>query len=318
VAYEAYLRGRHEARRSTQASNQAALEHFRRAVARAPKYAPPRAAMAESYLALAQEFAAMPAAEATKLAKAAVADALDIDDTLAQAHNVLATIKFQVDWDFAGAEQQYRRAIELDPSFVDARLQYATFLSYRARFDDALHQLSLARELDPVSPAVAETAGRVHYYARQYDRAVAELRRAATLEPTNVGVYVGLGRVLNAMGRYDEAIAEYKRASASYSDHPFFEAEIAQAEIAAGRAAAGRRRLARLRARMSSPGSQVTPYMLALINARLDRNEAFLWLAREFEARSARVLVLKVDPRVDPLRSDPRFPTFLQKLGLQP
>jgi TolB-like protein/Tfp pilus assembly protein PilF len=318
VAYDAYLRGRHERRTGTQAGMRSALEHFQKAIARAPKYAPPRVSLAEAYLRLGQDFAAMPATEAARLAKAAVADALDIDDSLAQAHSVLATIKYQVDWDFAGAEQQFQRAIELDPSFVEAHLDYAAFLYSRGRFDEALRQVSLARELDPLSPMVADTAGRAHYFARQYDRALAEVRRATQLEPTAIGGYVGLGRVLTAMGRHDEAIAEFKRASASHAGHPYLEAEIAQAEIAAGRVADGRRRLARLRARMTGPASQVTPYMLALVNARIDSNEAFTWLEREFESRSARILMIKVDPRIDPLRSDPRFPAFLKKLGLEP
>jgi serine/threonine-protein kinase len=318
VAYDAYLRGRFERRKATQASTEAALEQFRRSVTRDPKYAPPRAAMAECYLRLGEDFASMPAAEAARLAKAAVADALDIDGNLANAHSVLATIKYQLDWDFAGAEQQFERAIQLDPSAVETRLEYATFLSSRGRSAEALAHLSLARELDPLSAMVADTAAKVYYHARQYDRATSELRRTIQLEPTANSAYVGLGRVFSAMGRYDEAIAEYKRASANSAGHPYFEAEIAQAELAAGRTAQGRRRLSALRAEYGRGPSQITPYMLALTYARLDRNEAFAWLARDVVARSSRVLTLKVDPRADPLRSDPRFSTFIKKLGLEP
>jgi TolB-like protein/Tfp pilus assembly protein PilF len=318
VAYDAYLRGRFERRKATQAATEAALEEFRRSAARDPKYAPPRAAMAECYLRLGQDFASMPAAEAGRLAKAAVGEALEIDANLASAHSVLAAIRYQVDWDFGAAEQQFERAIQLDPSAVETRLEYAAFLSSRGRSEDALQQLSLARELDPLSPGVADIAARVYYHARQYDRAIAELRRAIDLEPTSNSAYLGLGRVYSAMGRYDEAIAEYTRASKDFAGHPYFEAEIAQVEIAAGRTAQGRRRLAALRSQYGRPGSQVTPYMLALTSARLDRDEAFAWLEREFAVQSLRVLALKVDPRADPLRSDPRYGALVRKLGLEP
>jgi hypothetical protein len=119
------------------------------------------------------------------------------------------------------------------------------------------------------------------------------------------------------MGRYEEAIAEYTRASLNVPEHPYFEAEIAQAEIAAGRTAEGRRRAEALRAQYTRPGSQVTPYMLALTYARLDRDEAFRWLERDFAARSTRVLAIGVDPRIDPLRTDQRFPPLLEKLTLR-
>lgn len=318
VAHDAYLRGRFERRKATQAATEAALEQFRRSATRDPKYAPPRAAMADCYIRLGQDFAFMPAAEAGRLAKAAVAEALEIDANLAPAHSVLAAIKYQLDWDFPGAEQQFERAIQLDPSAVETRLEYATFLSSRGRSDEALQQISLARELDPLSPLVADVAAKVFYHARQYDRAIAELRRATQLEPTMNSAYVGLGRVFSAMGRYDDAIAEYNRASTNSAGHPYFEAEIAQVEIAAGRTGQARRRLTALRSEYGRAGSQVTPYMLALTYARLDRNEAFAWLERDFAAQSGRVLTLKVDPRADPLRSDPRFSAFVRKLGLQP
>jgi eukaryotic-like serine/threonine-protein kinase len=316
AAYEAYLRGRHEWRKATPVATEAALKHFRTATSRAPDYAPAQAALAECYLRLGQEFAAIPAAEAAKLAKTAIANALEIDDELPQAHAVLASIKYVLDWDFAGAEQQFTRAIELNPSLIDTRVEFASFLSARGQFDEALKQLSLAGELDPFSPNVADRSAAVHYHARQYDKALAEVRRSIELDPS--ASRVGLGRVLSAMGRYEEAIAEFTRASPSHGGHPYLEAEIAQAEIASGRIAEGRQRLARLRARMAGSDSRVTPYMLALIYARLDRNEAFAWLQREFDARSARVLTLKVDPRLDPLRTDPRFPAFLKKLELEP
>jgi len=317
-AYDEYLRGRYERRKQTQEGIQTALEHFQRAIAIDPQYARAHAAIAECDIRLGQELAAIPADDAARAARAEVIRALELDESLPDAHNVLATIRFQFDWDFVGAEEQYRRAIDLDPSLIEARQEYAEFLASRGRFDEAFQQLSLARELDPLSGSIANSMSRVWYFSRQYDKAVAELRRALQLEPEDVTPHVGLGRVFNAAGRHEDAIAEYTLAAAPYANHPFFEAEIAQAEVAVGRLADARRRAAQLRSRAASPSSQVALYTLVVAYARLDKDEAFRWLTRAFDVRSGRVLWAKVDPRLDPLRSDPRFAALLKRIQLAP
>jgi serine/threonine-protein kinase len=316
AAYDNYLRGRYERRKNTQAAYQTALDYFRKSVATDPRYAPAYAAIAECYLRLGKDFGVLPLEEATREAKTAVSRALELDDTLSSAHAVQAVIAFELNWDFAAAEREYKRAIELDPSDVNSREEYSVFLASRGRFDDAYAQLSLAREIDPLSALLANTAAMVSYYARRYDDALSQLQRAVRLEPTLASAYVGLARVLTAMGRYDEAIAEASRANAMFSGHPYFEAEIAQAELGAGRVVDARRRIARLEAQESDASSRVGPNLLALAYARLDKDRAFAWLERSFQVKSGFLLWLKVDPRVDPLRSDPRFSTFLRRLQL--
>jgi TolB-like protein/Tfp pilus assembly protein PilF len=317
-AYDAYLRGRYEARSYTQASTLAALEQYRRAISLEPRYARAYAAMAECFLRLGGEFGALPPADATREANDAVRRALEFDSALPEAHAMLASVRFENEWDFAGAETEFRRAIELDGSLVDAREAYAIFLATRGRFDEARSQAAFARQLDPLSASLANVTGRLHYYARDYDQAVQELQRALQLDPSDVSGRVGLGRIYNAMGRHEDAIREYQRAAVSFPGHPYFESEIAQAEIALGRTADAKRRIDALRAKANDPGSQVNAVMMALVYAPFDKDEAFRWLAKSFETRSLQPLSLKVDPRFDPLRTDPRFPEFLKRIQLEP
>ncbi len=317
-AYDAYLRGRYEARKNTQASTYAALDQYRRAIALEPRYARAYAAMAECFLKLGSDFSALPSDEATREANDAVRRALELDDALPEAHAMLASVRFETEWNFAEAEAEYRRAIELDGSLVDARAAYATFLATRGRFDEARTQAAFARQLDPLSASLANVTGLLHYYARDYDRAAQELQRAIQLDPGDVSGHVGLGRIYNAMGRHEDAIREYQRAALSFPGHPYFESEIAQAEIALGRIADAKRRIDVLKTKANIPGSQVNAVMMVLVYARLDKDEAFRWLAKAFETPSLQPLTLKVDPRFDPLRTDPRFPGFLKRIQLEP
>jgi TolB-like protein/Tfp pilus assembly protein PilF/tRNA A-37 threonylcarbamoyl transferase component Bud32 len=317
-AYDAYLRGRYEARKTTQASTYAALEQYRRAISLEPRYARAYAAMAECFLKLGNDFSALPVADATREANDAVRRALELDNALPEAHAMLASVRFQTEWNFSGAEAEYRRAIELDGSLVDARAAYATFLATRGRFDEARTQAAFARQLDPLSASLANVTGLLLYYARDYERAAQELQRAIQLDPADVSGHVGLGRIYNAMGRHEDAIREYQRAAQSFPGHPYFESEIAQAEIALGRTAEAKRRIEALRAKATEPASQVNAVMMALVYAPLDKDEAFGWLAKAFETPSWQPLTLKVDPRFDPIRADPRFQGFLKRIQLEP
>jgi serine/threonine-protein kinase len=319
-AYDNYLRGRYERRKSAPTAYESALEYFRKSVATDPRFAPAYVAIAECYLRLGQNFRMMPLDEAAREAKAAISRALELDDTLSSAHAVQADIVFELDWNFALADMEYKRAITLDPSDVESRQSYSAFLAARGRFDEAYTQLSFARELDPLSASVASSAAFVMIYAGRYEDAVSQSQRTIRLEPTDPNGYLGLALAFAGMGRYDDAIAEASRAYAKEPDEPFFEALIAEAELGAGRVENARRRIARLEARVSEPSSRVSPHMLAFAYARLDKDKAFAWLERAFELKSGagHLLWLKFDQRFEPLRSDPRFTTFLRRLQLAP
>jgi tetratricopeptide (TPR) repeat protein len=275
--------------------------------------------MAQCYLSLGGESGELPRDDSARAARDLATRALQLDGSLAEAHATLASIKFEFDWDFDGAEKDLARAIELDPSLVAARENYSMFLTSRARIDEALQQLAAARTVDPLSASVANLTAQAYYFGRRFDDALREARLAIQLDPAATGAYTGIGRILNAMGRYQEAIAQYQVAEReSSSDHPYFQSEMAQAEIGLGQRDRALVRIRALESQVDDPRSRVAPYMLALAYARLDRDASFRWFDREFERRSGHVLWLRVDPRVDPLRSDPRFATFLERLGPTP
>ncbi len=318
AAYDAYLRGRFEFRRLTQAGAEAALKHFQQALALEPRFARALVGIADCYLLLGNDFAALPQDTSARLAREAATRATELDATLADAASTLASIQFEFDWNFSSADALFQRAIALDPSLVGPREQYSSFLTSRGRFDEAFGHLAAARAVDPLSASVADRTAFAHYHARQFDRALAEITRASALDANAMSAQVGLGRVLHAMGRHHDAIAQFERASKAHANHPYFEGEIAQAEGALGLSSQALLRIRALEALANAAGSRVTPYALSLGYARIDRDVAFVWLEREFERRSPRVLWLKVDPRMDPLRPDPRFASYVRRLGLEP
>jgi tetratricopeptide (TPR) repeat protein len=192
------------------------------------------------------------------------------------------------------------------------------FLAGRGRFDEAFSQLATARSVDPLAADVADRTAVVYYYARRYPDALAEAQRALQIDPENVGTQAGLVRILNAIGRHDEAFARAERAAAGAANYPGFQVEMALAEIGSGRPANARRRIATLMSPRREPLPRVTPMSLAAAYAPLDRDEAFRWLQREFDSRSPGLLWVKVDPRMDPLRKDPRFRELLKRVQLEP
>ena len=316
AAYEQYMRGRHEYRRGSQPGFQGAVTHFERAIAIDPRYARAYAGLAQVYFGH-ERLQLMPRADARRRARAAAEQALQIDPGLPDAHALLA--RFEADeWRFAESEARFRRAIDLNPSFVEPRLGFALFLAGRGRFDEAYTHLTAARNVDPLSSDVADRTATVYYYARRYPEALAEVRRAMTLDPDNVPSQLGLARILNASGRHDEALAQAQRTLGAAAHHPAVQLEMALADIGAGRMASGRRRVSALMSRSGEPLPRVSGITLAVALAPLDRNQAFRWLQREFEARSASLLWVKVDPRFDPLRTDRRFGELLRRLQLEP
>jgi tetratricopeptide (TPR) repeat protein len=248
-----------------------------------------------------------------------VTQAVKLDDQVAGAHAVLAVIHFEGDWDWAGAEREFKRALSINPSHEYARERYAMFLAARAQTDAALAQIAEARRVDPLSPLIASSAGGILRYARRYDEAIAQYDQVLSRHPDFLSANVGLARTLNASGRHDDAIARYRNLTARGVNEPFFVLEIAQADAAAGRADAARKATADLQQRSQKAGIFVPPESYAYVYGRLgDIDRAFGWLDEAFKARSSTVLWLAVDARVDPLRSDPRFERYLKELGLKP
>ena len=316
AAHDLYLRGRHFLVQQTVEGANEAISLFEKAIQIDPRHARAHAGIAEAYLGLGQLYA-LPRAEAFARSREAVEKALAIDDSVADAHAVLAEILFEHDWNWAEAERQFKRALELNPSLEFASERYSMFLAARGRVDAALTNIANAQRVDPLSPLIAASAGGILRYARRYDEAIEQFNRALQTHPDFLSANVGLARTLSAQGRYNDAIVMYQTLARRGLNQSLFALEIAQADAAAGRIAQARRAVEDTRKQAQALGTPIPPEYLAYAYASVgDFNEAFRWLDEAFSRKSGPVLWLPVDNRVDPLRKDPRFRKYLEKLGV--
>jgi TolB-like protein len=314
-AHEAYLRGRFFWNKRTPEDLRRALGYFQQAIEKDPSSAPAYAGVADAYILL-EDYADVAPKEAFPKAKAAAEKALEIDRDLAEAHASLAMVKFTYEWDWAGAEKGFEQAIDLSPSYPTAHHWYALLLASLGRLDQALTEIRRAQQLDPFSAAMKSAeAWRVHAAARRYDLALEELRKAIELDPKNFLPHNRLGLVYVLTGRHAEGIAELQRALPQREFSPHFLADLGSAYALAGRKAEARNVLKTLTER--SRQTYVSPYRLALIHAPLGEKETAIKLLQQaFEQRDIGILQLKVEPRLDPLRDDPRFRDLLRRMNL--
>jgi tetratricopeptide (TPR) repeat protein len=257
----------------------------------------------------------MPPGEAYTIAKAAALQAVKYDETLAEGHVALARILVFHEWNWAGAGRAYRRAIELSPSYATAHQWYAMYLLHLGRGDEALREIRLAQRLDPLSISVKLDAGRVLYFTRRYDEAVTLWQHVLELDPDAADARLHLGLTYVEKAMFQEARVEFEHWASSRRQAPT--ALLAYTHAAAGNLPEARRLLEGLL--YEAQHDRAPAAAIALIYARLgDRDEAFRWLDRAVETRSSFLLFIKVSPRVDPLRSDPRYPALLQRMRLAP
>lgn len=313
--YEAYLKGRYEWNKRTRKSLEAAVEHFTRAVELDPTYAPAHAALANCYSLLGtvmlgtgspRDFRPRAAAEAIK--------ALQIDPSLAEAHAALG-YAWHYDLRWADAEREFRRAIELNPSFSLVRIWYANLLMGRSRWDEAIEQVMVARELDPFSLIVNTNVGWVLERAGRHDEAIAQLERTLTLDSLYVQAHWRLADALASAERYAEAIDRADRLVILIDSAPPALALRAQIAALAGRREEARQMLATLLAR--SRRQYIPPSTIAEVYAALGDDEiAVTWLEKAFEERSNAVAYFG-DVRFESLRRLPRFRALLARAGLE-
>jgi tetratricopeptide (TPR) repeat protein len=255
----------------------------------------------------------MPPDEAYAQAKTAALQALQHDETLAEGHVALARILVFHEWDWEGAGRAYRRAIELSPSYATARQWYGMYLLHLGQGDGALREIRLAQRLDPLSISVNSDVGRVLYFTRSYDAAVTQWRSVLELDPNSADARLYLGLTYLQKGMFQEARLEFEHWSALRREAPT--ALLAYTHAAAGDRTEAQRLLEELLS--DSQPRRPPAAAIALIYGQLgDRDNAFRWLDRAVEDRSSFLLFIKVSPRVDPLRSDPRFRELLQRIGL--
>jgi TolB-like protein/DNA-binding winged helix-turn-helix (wHTH) protein/Tfp pilus assembly protein PilF len=308
-AYDLYLKGRYFWNKRTGEGFRQAAEYFQRAIAKDPQYARAYAGLADTY-ALLSSYHFVSQNEFMPKARAAAVRALEIDDTLAEAHTSLALIAENYDWDWQTAEKEYRRAIQLNPGYATAHHWYAECLAFEGRFDEALAESERAQQLDPLSLIIGTDNAAIFYYSRQYDRAIKGFLRVREMDPD----FPKAGMVIEAYvekGRFQDALATIHESS----DGPWKWATEAYIYGRWGHEEEARRALAKLE--QLNHRSQMEPqFRLAYLG--LNRNdEVIASLRKDYLQHSNDLTILKVDPAYDPLRNDPRFRELLREVRLE-
>jgi len=317
-AYQLYLKGRYHANQATAAGLRKGIEYFQQAIDQDPSYALAYAGLADSYSALGGGWMYLPPTDSFPKAKAAALRALQLDDTLAEAHTALAYAEF-FDWDWPSAEREYKRAIELNPNSALSHARYAECLKTRLRFNESIAEAQRAQELDPLSPDIVSQLGNVHIMARQYDESIAQFQKALDLNP-NLPVVRAMLALAYAMKRmYPQALAQYDK----IADQD--KVTAAGNQFVAGMLgwiyAVSDRRTDALKIAQEfkdlSAHAYVDFYWAGAIYAGLgDKNEAFRLLEKSYQEHAATMPYLAVDPFWYGMRSDPRFTDLLRRIGL--
>jgi TolB-like protein/DNA-binding winged helix-turn-helix (wHTH) protein/tetratricopeptide (TPR) repeat protein len=314
-AHEAYLRGRFFWNKRTPEGLRKAIEHFERAIEIDPGYAAPYTGLADAHLLL-LEHADTPPEQDLPKARTAALKALEIDSDLAEAHTSVAMIKFCQDWDWAGAEEGFQRAVSLNPNYVTAHHWYALLMATTGRLDEARAEIERAVKLDSLSSLMRTAAGwRVYAAARQYEQAAHELRLGIELDPLSGTARRRLGAVYVLTGKHEEAIAELREGVRLSGGTPIAQADLGHAYGVAGMRAEARKVLDELR--QLSRSHYVDATRFALIYTGLgEKDRAMEWLEKAYQRRDMGLIMLPPDPRFDPLRNDPRYQSLLRRMKL--
>ena len=312
-AYDVYLKGRYFWNKRTTAGFQQAAEYFQQAIAKDPNYAPAYAGLADTF-ALMSSYAIAPPNEIMPKARVAALRALQIDDTLAEAHTSLALITENYDWDWQTAEKEYRRAIQLDPNYATAHQWYAEYLTWLGRFDEAFRESERARQLDPLSLIIVTDYGASLYFSRQYDRAIEEFHTVLAMEPSfaraNMVMFAHVEK-----GMFAEALDDIEKWR-RIDDTPYLWAEQAYVYGRSGQQEQARHALKKFEEWNRRGQPRPTPEILLAYIAVNRKDEALAWLQKASVEHSSVLITIKVEPAFDPLRSDPRFRALLHRVGL--
>jgi TolB-like protein/DNA-binding winged helix-turn-helix (wHTH) protein len=306
-AHDLILRGRFFWNQRTREALNKAREYFQRASEIDPDDPLAYAGLADTYVELVG-FGDLKAAEGFPKAKAAALKAIALDDSLAEPHTALG-YALAVDWNWVAAQREFQRALELNPGYITGIYQYAFFLSVMGKQEQAIPLARKAVGLDPLSPIVLYRAGRVEFQARHYDEARLLFGRILELNPTDpLGLY-GLGLVFDAQKKFDLAISALERQKLQQGF------DVAAVYAASGKPEEARRRMAEAIRRLKDEKSYVRPGWVAEVYIALgDKDEAMRWLEQGYKERDLWLALLKVWPRFDPLRSDPRFQDLLRRM----
>ncbi|HJQ69577.1 MAG TPA: winged helix-turn-helix domain-containing protein [Blastocatellia bacterium] len=304
-AHQLYHRGRYLWNKRTEEALKKSIEYFEQAIAKDANYARAYSGIADSYIVLGTWGFVSPK-EAFPKAKQAAERALDHDPDLAEAHAALAYARHLFDWEDAGPEKEFKRAIEINPNYGPAHQFYGICLMSKGRLDEAIRQIRIAQEADPVALNLIAAGAWIYFLGRQYDLAIAECRKALDMNSNFFVAHKYLALIYMQKGMYEEAISEFQIAYRLSGGTPYLLAELGHAYALSGRRAEAERVLKELDE--LSKRRYVPPYPISLIYAGLnDTDKAFQWLEKSFEERHPWLVQINIDPRLDPLRADKRF-----------
>jgi serine/threonine protein kinase/tetratricopeptide (TPR) repeat protein len=318
-AYQLYLKGRYHANQTTAAELKKGIEYFQQAIDKDPDYALAYAGLADSYSSLGGGWLYLAPSDSFPKAKAAAKKALELDDTLGEAHAALAYALFFADWDWTNTEREFKRAIELNPNSALSHDRYAEYLKTELRFSEGISEAQQAQELDPLSPEIVYQLGSIYYSARRYDESIAQYQKALDLNPNLPVIRASLAWTYAMKRLYPQALVEYDKI-ADQDKAVAAESQLVACGLGWVYALSGRRADALKIAkgfRDLSSHAYVDFYQVAEIHAGLgDKDEAFLLLEKSYEQRSASLPYLAIDTSWYGMRSDPRYGDLLRRMGL--
>ncbi len=314
-AYQLYLNGRYYLNKWTAEGLKKAIEYFERTIGLEAGFAPAYSGLADCYGSLSGEMLALSPKETYPLAKVAAVRALEIDDTLAEAHTSLALIRMNFDWDWAGAEKELRRAIELNPNYVAAHHWYSHYLIIMGRPDESLVVSNHALEIDPIDLEINAHLGWHYCHSGEYEKAVHQCQKTIEMDPNFHEAHWFLGWAYEQKGMFDEAVSEFQKAIACSGGSARMIAELGHSYGCAGKRDAAYRIIDELKELSSK--QYISPYNIALVFTGLgEKDQAFEWLDKAFEDRSGLLVYLNTQHSFDSLRGDPRFHDLARRIGL--
>ena len=315
-AYQLYLKGRYYLNKRNEETLKRGIDYFQQALTKDPNYALAYSGLADSYSALGTVFiSALPPRVAMLKMKAAALKALELDDSLAEAHASLADAKFRGDWDWLGAEREFNRALELNPNYAETHELYSQYLVAMGRFKESIAEGKHGQALEPVSPRASAILGLDYYFARQDDQAIEECQRALDLEPNFLFAHWLLGLAYANKSMPELAIAESQKAVELSGHSAGAIGGLGHVYATLGRRVEAHQVLDELE-QLAKRG-YVSPYSVAVIYARLgDKDAAFEWLEKAYQDGAYGILFLKSAPEWDGLRSEPQFESIMRRVGL--
>jgi serine/threonine-protein kinase len=313
-AYEAYLKGRYFWNKRDRASLEKSLVYFNEAIAKDPNYALAYAGLADVYVVIGSDWATSPK-DVNEKAKAASLKALAIDDSLVEPHTSLATI-YHNEWNWQGAEREFKRAIELNPNYATAHHWYSIYLATVGRFDETLKEAKKAAELDPLSLIISASLGNRLNEVRRYEDAASQCRRTLDMDPNFGLAHLCIGTSYVNGGHFQEGIPELRKGIDLLPGSTYSMGQLGIAYALSGDRVRAREVLSKLK----DPSQPYLPaFSIAMVYAGLaDKEQTIFWLKKGYEERNEDMIYMKIEPVLDPIRSDPRFQELIRSVGFPP